>query len=247
MADFLTRLVGRTLGMTPTVQPVLTPMFALEPDRDRRDSALRPLGGPPQGISRSPISPTLEGESANNPASPRVIAVSPVGDTSMVPSAGETFTEQAYDGHAQEAAPAMHTRSQSTAQTQPHAELSMPLAQQQAHTAIERTPAIESHTVGAGEVVVSRDKPLLPSQVPTTPVGSDQWAHTDETGGDVPSTGLRTGAVGIVSGPDPVPTVRHVVGSDAPGTEQRGGWLSPTLAIRCGTPADQSGVRISER
>ena len=152
----------------------------------------------------------------------------------MVPSAGETFTEQAYDGHAQEAAPAMHTRSQSTAQTQPHAELSMPLAQQQAHTAIELTPAIESHTVGAGEVVMSRDKPLLPSQVPTTPVGSDQWAHTDQTDRDVPSTGSRTGAVGIVSGPDPVPTVRHVVGSDAPGTEQRGGWAlsDPSHQVR---------------
>ena len=62
MADFLTRLVGRTLGMTPTVQPVLTPMFALEPDRDRRDSALRPLGGPPQGISRSPIFPLWKGK-----------------------------------------------------------------------------------------------------------------------------------------------------------------------------------------
>jgi hypothetical protein len=85
MADFLTRLVGRTLGTTPTVQPVLTPMFALEP----------------VGVG---LAPTLY------PAPPHPTAALPLRDTSRVPSTSETLTEQAQDATPTKDQPVLQTQ-----------------------------------------------------------------------------------------------------------------------------------------
>jgi hypothetical protein len=183
MADFLTRLVGRTLGMTPTVQPVLTPMFALEPvgpdggrDTDRGKPCPYGLSGPTQGISRSAIPPMLDGESANDPASPRATAVLPGGERSMVPSAGETFSEHA-KRQAQDTAPTMHIHPQPTEQNQTHADLPLPLAQQQAHIDREHTSAIKSPILRRGEEGASGDQsPPGLSRTGASPVPTMQGA-----------------------------------------------------------------------
>lgn len=64
MADFLTRLVGRTIGLAPTVQPIIAPMYAPTPGIQGERSVQMGFGseitGDVDGMRQAPF-PTTEG------------------------------------------------------------------------------------------------------------------------------------------------------------------------------------------
>src|SRR6266487_151398 len=54
MADFLTRLAGRTLGLVPTVQPVLAPMYAPQQQFPGAEDSQQGIPPPPDRVNHVP-------------------------------------------------------------------------------------------------------------------------------------------------------------------------------------------------
>ena len=167
MADFLTRLVGRTLGTIPTVKPVLTPMFALQTNTS-----------------------AYEGESTNNPASSRPIAASPARNTSIIPSASERFIEQTQDGQAQGTAPTVQIPDLPVSQTMPHTDLPMPFVSQPDHVEIEFAPPTP---IKSSEDIVSVGTGQAQDNSSTSYTRFDRWTPAEQIDRDMPLAGFRIG------------------------------------------------------
>lgn len=77
MADFLTRLVSRTLGLAPLAEPLVAAMFAADPPPATMTDADEPLAARPASDERADLSRPRPEPPEVGPASPRMAAAAP--------------------------------------------------------------------------------------------------------------------------------------------------------------------------